>query len=345
MKQHIGYKLSTTKKLLLMRACFLALGTPLLIGALTVQSGLAQSQDSPKPSFDVASIKPTDDCRQIIQESPGRARVYMLSPRFQPGRFSGCSSLKGLMSVAYQVDRDEIAGAPDWSDSANYKIEAKAEGETDTEVLRIMLQSLLEERFGLKFHNETREKEVYILVVADGGHKLKQAVDENGNPIVSVPSLEDERAKIEDAIRKGVDPPAGKLGVTVKVTGSPNGSFMQEFTANATTMQRFADALKNMVGRRVLDKTSLTGVYDIQMQSAFDTQLGSGGFRIMVPPGAAPAPGATAPPGATSPAPSSESSGPSVFTALQEQLGLKLEADEAPLEYIVIDSVERPSEN
>jgi len=344
MKQHIGYKLSTTKKLLLMRACFLALGIPLLIGALTVQPGLTQSQDSPKPSFDVASVKPTDDCMQIIQEAPGRTRVYMLAPRFQPGRFNGCSSLKGFMSIAYEVDRDEIAGGPEWSDSANYQIEAKAEGETDTEVLRLMLQSLLEERFGLEFHNETREKEVYTLVVADGGHKLKQAVDENGNPIVSVPSVEEERAKIEDAIRKGVEPPEGRLGVKVQVTGSTNGSLMQEFTANATTMQRFADALKNMVGRRVLDKTGLTGAYDIQMQSAFDTQLG-GGFMIRLPPGAAPPPGAGPPPGATSPAPSPDPSGPSVFTALQEQLGLKLEADEAPLEHIVIDSVERPSEN
>jgi uncharacterized protein (TIGR03435 family) len=114
---------------------------------------------------------------------------------------------------------------------------------------------------------------------------------------------------------------------------------MQEFTSKATTMQRFADILKNMVGRKVLDKTGLTGIYDIQLQSAVDMQLGGRGFMVMVPPGAA------APPGAAGPAPSSEPSGPSVFTALQEQLGLKLEADEAPLEHIVIDSVERPTEN
>jgi bla regulator protein BlaR1 len=339
MKRHIGHELTSAKKLLLLGTCVLALGTPLFIGALTTQPGLAQSQDNPKPSFDVASIKPIDDCRQITEQSPGRFKVLQFAPTFQPGRFSGCSSLKGFMSIAYQVDRDEIAGGPDWSDSTNYKIEAKAENETDTEVLRLMLQSLLEERFGLEFHNETREKPVYALVVADGGHKLKQAMDENGNPIVSLPSPDSDNAKVEEAIRKGLPPPAGSNAVTVKAKVDPNGGIMQEFTSKATTMQRFADILKNMVGRKVLDKTGLTGIYDIQLQSAVDMQLGGRGFMVMVPPGAA------APPGAAGPAPSSEPSGPSVFTALQEQLGLKLEADEAPLEHIVIDSVETPSEN
>ncbi len=345
MKRHIGHELTAAKKLLLLGMCILALGTPLLIGALTAQPGLAQSQDNPKPSFDVASIKPTGDCRQIIQESPGRVRAYMLSPTFQPGRFNGCSSLKGFMSIAYQVDKDEIAGGPDWSDGANYTIEAKAEGETDPEVLRLMLQSLLEERFGLEFHNETREKPVYALVVADGGHKLKQATDENGNPIVSLPSPESNNAKVEEAIRKGLPPPVGSNIITVKAKIDPNGGIMQESTFNATTMQRFADALKNMVGRRVIDRTGLTGVYDIKMESAVDMQLGGAGLMVMAPPGAAAPPGVTTPPGATGPAPSSDPSGPSVFTALQEQLGLKLEADEAPLEHIVIDSAERPSEN
>ena len=356
MTKNIGYKLSRVKKIFLTAMGFIALTVPLLIGILTAPPVRAYSQDGPKPAFEVASIKPTDDCRQITERSPGRYSIFVQSPRFQPGRFSGCSSLKGFMSIAYQVDSGEITDGPDWIDSANYTIEAKAEGETDMEVLRLMLQSLLEERFGLKFHNETLEKPVYALQVAEGGHKLKQAVDENGDPIASLPSLEAEREQVEEAIRKGGEPPAGLTGFRVKMTGSPDGGLMQEFTSEATDMQRLAAQLTGMVGRRVVDRTGLTGVYSFKMQSAVDRQLMGNRFGMAIPPGAAPPPGATPPPSATlgpgstlaGPAPSADladPSGPSVFTALKQQLGLKLEADKAPLEHIVVDNAERPSEN
>ena len=128
---------------------------------------------------------------------------------------------------------------------------------------------------------------------------------------------------------------------------------MQEFTSEATDMQRLAAQLTGMVGRRVVDRTGLTGVYGFKMQSAVDRQLMGNRFGMAIPPGAAPPPGATPPPSATlgpgstlaGPAPSADPSGPSVFTALKQQLGLKLEADKAPLEHIVIDSAEKPSEN
>ena len=108
----------------------------------------------------------------------------------------------------------------------------------------------------------------------------------------------------------------------------------QEFTAHAITMQKFAiKILKDLAGRRVVDKTGLTGYYDIELFTHFDRQLD--GIGLMEP----------APFGSAAPVPTAESSGPSVFTAVQEQLGLKLEADEAPIEFLVIDSAEKPSEN
>ena len=339
MTRHIGHKLSGAKMMFLTAMAFIALTVPLLIGIATAPSVRAQSQGSPKPAFEVESIKPTDDCRHIIQQSPGKFMAFISGPSFQPGRFSGCSSLKGLISTAYQIDKDEISGGPGWSDSANYQIEAKAEGEADKEVLRLMLQSLLEKRFGLKLHHETLEKPVYALVVAEGGHKLKQARDENGNPIVSLPPPETVQSNLEEAMRKGLPPPAGPGNILVKMKMDATGSMMQEFTANSTTMQKLADALKNMVGRKVLDKTGLNGLYDIQLQAAVDRRLGGAGFMQLVPSGAA------APPGETGSAPSADPSGPSVFTALQEQLGLKLVADKAPLEHIIIDSAEKPPEN
>ena len=85
-------------------------------------------------------------------------------------------------------------------------------------------------------------------------------------------------------------------------------------------------------GRRVIDKTGITGLYDIEVSYASDSQMMPGLIR-------------QGPPVAAGPAPVAEPTGPTIFTAIQEQLGLKLEADKTPLEYFVIDSVEKPSEN
>ncbi len=333
MKRHIGYKLTTAKKLLLLGTCVLALGTPLLIGALTTQPGLAQSQDNPKPSFDVASIKPIDDCREIISAEGGKTFFVRSGPVFQPGRFTGCLSLKGFLSRAYQIEESEISGGPDWSDSDNFKIEAKAEGVTDRDTLRLMLQSLLEARFGLKLHYEMQEKPVYSLVIAKGGHKLKEARDENGDPIVSLPPP-DERAKLPMSDFR-IDAPPKVPGSIIGRVNANTGR--QEFTAYAITMQKFAGKiLKRLTGRNVVDETGLRGYYDIELYTALDPHLdlrsGTGNMQ-------------SAPSDQTDPIPVAESSGPSIFTAVQEQLGLKLEADEAPIEFLVIDSAEKPSEN
>ena len=114
----------------------------------------------------------------------------------------------------------------------------------------------------------------------------------------------------------------------------------------AVDMEGFARQLQGMVGRKVVDNTGLTGVYDITMETAPPQMMGAGGPMRKLPPGAAPSPpGGTQSSPDSTPAPLSTPSGPSVFTALKEQLGLKLESDEAPLEHIVIDRVEKPSGN
>ena len=114
----------------------------------------------------------------------------------------------------------------------------------------------------------------------------------------------------------------------------------------AVDMERFARQLQGMVGRKVIDKTGLTGVYDIVMEIAPSQMMGAGGPMRKLPPGVAPSPpGETQSAPGSTPAPLSTPSGPSVFTALKEQLGLKLESDEAPLEHVVIDRAEKPAEN
>ena len=307
MKQLIKNTLTAAKKLFLTGVCFLVAAPLTGIGTFAVRPAPAQSQDSPKPSFDVVSIKPSD-CRP-----PGSQGSYYIY-RFQPGRFTGCMSLKNFISKAYEIDdiEPEISGGPDWIDSDYFSIEAKAEGVTDWSTLRLMVQSLLEEKFRLKIHFETRQQPVYSLVVAKGGHKLKEAADENGDNTDSMP----------------------RRGISVSVNADTG---RREIVAYAVTMEKFAEkALRKSMDRNVVDKTGLKGHYDIELHTALDP-LSDPRSRsgIMQP----------APSGPTDPIPSAELSAPSIFTAIKEQLGLELKSDKAPLECIVVDSAEKPSEN
>lgn len=308
----------------------------LLMGLCIAHPGYAQVQSEAKPAFEVASVKPATDCGNEISPKPGMRIRLMGGPSFQPGgRYSTCNSLKSIIMEAYDIKfPPQLAGAPDWSADTLYKIEAKAEGNPDKEQMRVMLQSLLEERFKLKLHRETRETPIYSLIVAKGGHKLKPAKDEQGNPIVSLPPPEQNQEKMAERMRNVLSAsnappsmPPGSFGMMI----GPDGQ--AKLTAKAMAMERLATQLSSMTGgRRVIDKTGLTRLYDIEISYGFDAQMMPGLIRP-----------STA--GAAGPAPVAEPAGPTIFTAIQEQLGLKLEADKAPLEYFIVDGVEKPSEN
>ena len=173
------------------------------IGFLTVLPIHAQEQTEAKPSFEVASVKPAAECGNEISPKPGMRLRVMGGPSFQPGgRYSTCNTLKSVIMEAYKINfPPQLAGAPDWSADLLYKIEAKADGNPDTEQMRVMLQSLLEERFKLRLHRETRETPVYLLVAAKGGHRLQPARDEQGNPIVSLPPTEQNQEKMKEQMR------------------------------------------------------------------------------------------------------------------------------------------------
>ena len=104
---------------------------------------------------------------------------------------------------------------------------------------------------------------------------------------------------------------------------------MGQLTANATTMEQFANQLSNHVGRPVVDKTGLEGNYDVELK--WTPELGHGGPMGTPPPGDA--------------HPPVDSNGPTIFTAVQEQLGLKLDGIKMPQKVIIIDSIEKPSAN
>lgn len=260
---------------------------------LHLRAQSAQPAPAAAPQFEAASIKPGDPA------SPGTQ--MMITPG---GRFGAKNaSLRALIRYAYDVRDNQISGGPNWLDSAKWDIEAKPEapvnaGPGNDNPLRRMVQSLLAERFKLALHRERKEQQVYALVIAKGGPKFKETEGNTG--------------------------PGGGgrgKGMTRFSRGALNG--------NGTTMEMLAQLLSNTLGRSVLDKTGLTGGYDIKLEWTPDESE----MMMKGPDGGAAAP---TPP---------DSSGPSLFSALQEQLGLKLESTKGPVEILVIDRAEKASEN
>ena len=265
-----------------------------------VSAGVAA--DVKVPAFDVVSIKPN-------KSDSGMVRI-MAKP---DGYAASNVSLKMLIQNAYGIREDLISGAPSWADSARFDIDAKVAG-SDVDALkklspeqrRLVLRPLLADRFKLKIHTETKQLPVYELVAPKGGSKLKEATagDTYANGI------------------KGFDG-VGRGGMMRVGRG--------QLTAQAVPMTSLANMLSQQLQRTVLDKTGLTGKYDLELNWTPD----QGSDPMFKGPEGSPPRGDAAP----------DSSGPSIFTALQEQLGLKLQSAKGPVETLVIDHVEMPSEN
>jgi len=194
-------------------------------------------------------------------------------------------TVTNLVTDAYSLKDYQLTGVTGWISSDRYDIVARSAGEgTPTrDQARQMLQTLLTDRFQLKFHRETKEMSVYALVTGKNGPKLKEHAADT--PIMRMNS-------------KGRD-------LQMTFTGSP----MEQLVAQLSHIPG--------VDRPVLDETGLTGQYDFQL-------------NLSAEPGGNPATG---------------TGGESVFTAIEEQLGLKLESRKAPIGILVIDHVERPSGN
>jgi len=248
-----------------------------------------------RPRFEVASIKPNP---------PGG--VSTGNVRFLPGgRLSAQQVLlRFFIQNAYDLRPFQISGGPDWINSAGYDIEAKAEDNSTPDQMRMMMQSLLEDRFQMKAHRETREMPVYELAVAKSGLKLPEpkegscASSDSDSPGAAAPCG---RAMVRIGRMGGVQIQGGKIGISELIR-----------------------VLSNVLGRIVIDKTGFTGAFDAHLEFGLDDSLA----------------GLPHPPG-----PREETSAQSVFVAIQEQLGLKLESAKGPVEVLVIDHVEKPSGN
>lgn len=304
-----------------------------VVAALAAAAGPVLRAQTPAPaadnaSFEVASVKPSNP-------DPGNAMSMIPMAMPQPGgRFTAQNlPLKLLVRVAYEVQDFQISGGPSWLMSNKFDITAKAAGPgtLGMKELAPLLRNLLADRFKLTTHTEQREMAVYDLVIARSDKRLGPDLKPSASDCSNMDELNAKRA---EAIQKGdlsaVMPKPGQVipcAIAPTVGGGPQNIGLH---ADGQELKTLTDLLTQMTGRIVRDKTGLTGRFD------FDMKLDMQALMAM----AAQA-GISVPPAAAANMPQSD--GSSVMTALQEQLGLKLESTRGPVDVLVIDSAELPT--
>lgn len=267
---------------------------------------LAQSPAGSGVTFEVASVKPnvSNSSSSNSNEPPG-------------GYVATNMSLRRLIAIAYRMrlptDRDRIVG-PSWIDEARFDINARTPAGSRTEQVPDMLRALLADRFQLAAHNETRDASVYALVRARADGPLGAQITRS--------SLDCSKP---GAFRSGgagpgagaaIETPAETKQCGIISTVDGNGAVMR---GGGRSMADLAGNLTGRVNREVIDRTGLNGIYDFVLRWTPEN------FQN---------PAANAGP---------SRDGTLIFTALQEQLGLKLEPQRGPVQFLIIDKVERPT--
>ena len=300
---------------------------------------LAFGQASTGLTFEVATIKAGQppNPAAILSGQPPHVGINIQGTRVDIGFLS----LAELIPAAFKVKSYQVSG-PDWIKGERFDILAKMPDGSNKDQMPEMLQALLADRFQLKVHRETREDNVYALVVAKGGPKLKEA---EADPEVTAAepqpgTVSPPNGAGQIKIDRGgggatmVSPQTG----TMKMAMTPDGHMRMEM--GKVTMSAFAEMLNRFVDKPVMDMTDLKGNYQVALELSMDSLLNiaqSAGLNVPLPGGRGGGPGG--------PAASDPSGSGSVFASVQ-QLGLRLEPRKAPLEYIVVDHVEKtPSEN
>ena len=282
----------------------------------------------PTPVFEVASIKPCGSDAGGMAKGGGRSGGGPGGQGPSPDRLNlVCQPAMSLIRMAYINFADgkrrapgpmpPIDGGPSWIDSERYKVDAKAEGAPGQEMMRgPMLQALLEDRFKLKVHRESREVPVYSLVVAK---------------VPKLTPFQEGSCTILDFSK----PPAPGEKFTPCAIAMRKRNGTVDWNLHGATLDEFARDLGSDLDRIIINKTGISGKYDFHLDFAPDeTTAGLNSLRV----------GPNGEPGFPQPAASDPSGGPSIFTAIQE-LGLKLESAKGPREFLVIERVEKPSEN
>ena len=277
---------------------------------LTTPRVFTQNADDPLPAFEAASIKPSapgQNGQSARREPGGRATITNMP-------------LRDLVRFVYQVQDFQLEGVPGWAANERYDIVAKAAGDPapvaagTPDPMILMMRRLVQERFKLSVHRETRELPIYALVLAKPG-TLGQDLHRSTTDCMAL--INGARA----AARAGGPPPVSPTSADGRpLCGTRVGP--GTIAAGGIRMGQFVDTASRLVARTVVDRTGLAGAFDFQVTFTPDPS--------QLPPGAGPSP-------------SVDPNAPSFFTALQEQLGLKLESTRGPVEVLVIDQLDRPT--
>ena len=309
-------------------ALFLAVAGALPLAAISFTEAIpvaatTQAQPSPAQSIAQAVVRPRFDVVSVKPCKPGATSGFP-DEGSAPGRLRiTCDILveaghTGLIQAAYnryatgQLTSQRvipIEGGPDWIHSERYEIDARADGHPSLLMMEgPMMQTILEDRFKLKLHRETRQGPVYELVLGKGAPKLKPLQEGSCVPLViggSLPVLQEGQILCRNVV-------------------SPRGSI----DIAGGTLSMLTDSLGRVLGRPVIDKTGITGYFEIHLD--FTPDDSSATRPVMADPGAPAA---------------AVADKPHLFEAIQEQLGLRLVPAKGPVDVLVIDHVERPSEN
>ena len=333
----IGLRLTLSKRLVLAAAAVLSLAVPVVTGAID-GAAFAAGQLSGPPAggppidpqlrFEVASVKPAANTTGPL------GRFLPLLPRFEYSDLP----IGWFLRLALQKPDYQMIGAPGWVDTERYTIMAKAPDGTTQAALATLMLNLLKDRFQLATHLETRELAIFNLVRARPDGRL--GPDIKVTPADCQATIAERNAALKAAGEgRGAPPPRPGMpggpplpdlnaptvpcGYSRLLTGNAN--------ASGSTVSQIVTTLSDWVGRPVVDKTGLAGLYDFTLKFAPENVRDSGPLGPTLTLMRAQSPAARVDPDA-----------PSLATALQEQLGLKLESATGPVEVVVIDRLERP---
>jgi uncharacterized protein (TIGR03435 family) len=310
MLKHIGLRLSFAKQIGLAAAGVAVLMAQIAVGILDAPSVRAQDQADwqskagAKMTFEVASVKLSTEKQFVPPSMPLDA-----GDRYHPtgDYFRADFPLWSYIQFAYKLwapaedQRKEIVRLPRWVTTDRYSIEARAAGTPTKDQFRLMVQSLLADRFMLAAHFEIREVPALTLTLVKAGKLGPKLIREDAGP-ENYPPMCDSLVLIR----------------------RPNGMMLAGY--RNVTMDQLAGSLSGIIGlgHTLVDRTGLSGRFDFTLAWA---------------------PEPTAPPPSDAPTTPPDPLGPTPVQALRDQLGLKLESARGPVKILVIDHVDRPSEN
>jgi uncharacterized protein (TIGR03435 family) len=297
---------------------------------LLASVGAPAQTESRSPVFEVASVKPAEP------PAPGRRPAQLTGGpgTKSPTRLTGTATMKSLLIRAFGVKDYQITG-PAWLDTERYEIVANVPADSTKAQFELMLQNLLMERFQLAVHRETRELPIYELLLAKSGPKLKES-----GPAAAA---EDAKASADGSFARprvtmGTDgfpqiPPDAKIPGSFVLSLSSDEFMRIKVFARHQTMDQLADTITGYVSHPVRNLTELQGQYDFTL--AFESERRATSGTAARPAGAP-----------TEPLSPASEPGPTIFDAVQSQLGLRLEQKRGPVEMLIVDRLEKvPTEN